>query len=186
MPMKKTKGVTLIELMVTLVVLGVLVFLALPSYTKWMQNTQIRTAGEGILSGLQLARSEAARRNTSVELRLDAGAGWTASVSATGEVIQARPAQEGTANAVLTVTPAGSDRVTFNGLGRVGLNADGSTPLTEIKVDSNAIAAADSRELCVMVNATGLTRMCDPSPTLAVGDTRACNPADPTTKPAGC
>jgi type IV fimbrial biogenesis protein FimT len=180
-PMNKTsKGVTLIELMITLVVLGILVFLALPSYTIWIQNTQIRTAGEGILSGLTLARAEAVRRNTSVELRMDAASGWTASIPATGEVIQSRTAEEGTATAVVTITPAGSDRVTFSGLGRVTINADGSVPFTEIKVDSTKIPAAESRELCVTVNATGLTRMCDPQ--VAPGDTRSCGAV----VPVGC
>ncbi|MDH3287135.1 MAG: GspH/FimT family pseudopilin [Betaproteobacteria bacterium] len=187
--MKNIKGVTFIELMVTLVVLGVLVFLALPSYTIWMQNTQIRTAGEGILSGLTLARTEAARRNTSVELRMDAASGWTVCTPncpasgppiAPAALIQSRTAQEGTAHAVVTITPGGADRVTFSGLGRVGLNSDGSAPITAIKVDSTRIPTAESRELCVMVNATGLTRMCDPQ--VAAGDTRACVPA----VPAGC
>ena len=177
---KHSKGVTLIELMIALVVLGILVFLALPSYRDWIQNTQIRTAGEAILSGLTLARGEAVRRNTSVELRMDAASGWTASVPATGEVIQTRTAQEGTTTAVVTITPAGSDRVTFSGLGRVTINADGSVPFTEIKVDSSGIDAAKSRELCVMVNATGLTRMCDPQ--VAAGDTRSCGAA----VPVGC
>jgi type IV fimbrial biogenesis protein FimT len=181
--MKNIKGVTLIELMITIIVLGVLVFLALPSYTIWMQNTQIRTAGEGILSGLMLARSEAVRRNTSIELRMNAASGWTAIVSGTGEVIQSRTAEEGTAHAVVTITPAGADRVTFSGLGRVALNDDGSASITAIKVDSNRIPAAESRELCVMVNATGLTRMCDPQ--VAGTDTRACVPTQPP-PPAGC
>lgn len=184
--MNKSKGVTLIELMVAMIVLGILVFLALPSYTIWIQNTQIRTAGEGILSGLTLSRAEAVRRNTSVELRMGAGSGWTALVATTGEVIQSRTAEEGTSNAVVTITPAGSDRVTFTGLGRVGLNADGSTPFTAIKVDSSSIPAAESRELCVVVNATGLTRMCDPK--VDTDDSRTCMPGAPlgTPPPAGC
>jgi len=180
MSMKNIKGFTLIELMVTLVVLGVLVFLALPTYTIWLQNTQIRTAGEAILSGMTLARSEAARRNTSVELRMDAGSGWTVSISSTGEVIQTRTAQEGTSTAVVTIKPDGADRITFSGLGRVATNADGSNSITEVKVNSTRIPAADSRPMCVMVTVTGATRMCDPK--VAAGDTRACVPA----VPAGC
>jgi type IV fimbrial biogenesis protein FimT len=180
MTMKNVKGVTLIELMVTLVVLGLLVFLSLPTYTIWMQNTQIRTAGEAILSGLTLARTEAVRRNASVELRMDAGSGWTATDVVGGEVIQTRTAQEGTATAVVTITPDVADRVTFSGLGRVTLNGDGSAPITEIKVDSTRIPAAESREMCVMISASGLVRMCDPQ--VAAGDPRACVPA----VPAGC
>lgn len=177
---KHVKGFTLIELMVTLVVLAILMFLALPSYTLWIQNTQIRTAAESILSGLTLAKGEAARRNTAVELKIDAGSGWTARISSTGEVIQSRVAEEGTSTATVTVTPNGSDRVTFSGLGRLTTNDDGSVPFTEIKVDSTRVPAADSRELCVVVNSTGMVRMCDPNVTAP--DTRACTPA----VPAGC
>lgn len=187
MTMKNIKGVTLIELMITLVVLGVLVFLALPSYTIWMQNTQIRTAGEAILSGFTLARSEAVRRNTSIELRMDAASGWTVcrpfcpdAPTAPVELIQSRTAQEGTATAVVTIEPVGADRITFSGLGRITSNNDGSASITAIKVDSTRIPAAESRELCVMANSTGLVRMCDPQ--VAAGDTRACVPA----VPAGC
>jgi type IV fimbrial biogenesis protein FimT len=180
MNMKSVKGVTLIELMVTLVVLGILVFLSLPTYTIWMQNTQIRTAGEAILSGLTLARTEAVRRNSSVELRMTAGSGWTATDVVGGELIQSRTAEEGTASAVVTITPNVADRVTFSGLGRVTLNGDGSAPITEIKVDSTSIPAAESREMCVMISASGLVRMCDPQ--VAAGDPRACVPA----VPAGC
>lgn len=189
MAMNNIRGVTLIELMITLVVLGVLVFLALPSYTIWMQNTQIRTAGEGILSGLMLARAEAARRNTSVELRMDAASGWTLCATncpasglpiAPNVLIQSRTAQEGTATAVVTILPVGADRITFSGLGRVTSNNDGSPSITEIKVDSTRIDAAQTRELCVMANSTGLVRMCDPQ--VVAPDTRACAPA----VPAGC
>lgn len=177
---KHVKGFTLVELMVTLVVLAILMFLALPSYTLWIQNTQIRTAAESILSGLTLARGEAARRNTAVELKIDAGSGWTARISSTGEVIQSRVAEEGTSTATVTITPNSSDRVTFSGLGRLTTNDDGSVPFTEIKVDSTRVPAADSRELCVVVNSTGMVRMCDPN--VAAPDTRACMPA----VPAGC
>lgn len=180
MATKVAMGVTLIELLITVVVLSILLFLALPSFTIWMQNTQIRTAAEGILSGLQLARTEAVRRNISVELRMDTASGWTVSVPGTGEVVQTRSEQEGSVHAVVTIAPGGASRVTFGGLGRVVANGDGSAPITEIKVDSGQIPAAESRELCLTVSAAGVVRMCDPQ--VGAGDPRACLPA----VPAGC
>jgi type IV fimbrial biogenesis protein FimT len=178
--MNKLRGATLIELVITIVVLSILLFAALPSFTVWLQNTQIRTAAEGILSGLQLARTESVRRNERVELRMDAGSGWTVSVVASGEVVQSRVADEGSSHAVVTIAPAGATRVTFGGLGRVVPNSDGSPSITEIKVDSNRIPATESREMCVTVSAAGVVRMCDPQ--VAAGDPRACVPA----VPAGC
>lgn len=183
--MKSCAGFTLIELMVAITILAILLFIALPNFAVWMQNTQIRTAGEAVLNGMQLARAEAIRRNVNVELRMDASSGWTACVAGTGpacvagtpEFIQSRLAAEGSAAALVTVTPAGANTVTFNSFGSVATNADGTAAVTEIKIDSPAIAAADSRELCILVRAGGNVRMCDPQ--VVVTDTRSCGAAVP-------
>jgi type IV fimbrial biogenesis protein FimT len=176
----RSAGFTLIELMIVIVILAIMLFIALPNFAVWMQNTQIRTAGEAVLNGMQLARADAIRRNVNVELRMDVSSGWTARVPDTGEVIQSRLAGEGSAAALVTITPAGARTVTFNSFGSVATNADGTATLTEIKIDSAGIAAADSRELCILVRAGGNVRMCDPQ--VVVTDTRSCGAA----VPAGC
>jgi type IV fimbrial biogenesis protein FimT len=178
--MKSSAGFTLIELMIAITILAIMLFIALPNFAIWMQNTQIRTAGEAVLNGMQLARAEAIRRNVNVELRMDASSGWTARVVDTLEVIQSRLAGEGSAAALVTITPAGARTVTFNSFGSVATNLDGTATVTEIKIDSAQIAAADSRELCILVRAGGNVRMCDPQ--VAVTDTRSCGAA----VPAGC
>ncbi|MGH6693255.1 MAG: GspH/FimT family pseudopilin [Gammaproteobacteria bacterium] len=184
----RSAGFTLIELMITLVVLAILLYFALPNFAVWMQNTQIRTAGEAILNGMQLARTEAIRRNVNIELRLDVSSGWTARVADTGEVIQTRLHGEGSGAALVTIAPVGAKTVTFNSFGSVVLpkNADGTDPISEIKIDSPAIAAADSRELCVLVRTGGNVRLCDPQ--VAATDTRTCVPPPPAAPvvPAGC
>ena len=180
MTANQATGFTLIELMVTIAVLAIMLFIALPNFAVWMQNTQIRTAGEAVLNGMQLARAEAIRRNVSVELGMDVSSGWTARVSGTPEVIQSRLAGEGSAAALVTITPVGATKITFNGFGSITANDDGTPAITEIKIDSPSIAAADSRELCVLVRAGGTVRMCDPQ--VAVTDTRSCGAA----VPAGC
>ena len=178
--MKSSAGFTLIELMIALVILAIMLLIALPNFAVWMQNTQIRTAGEAVLNGMQLARAEAIRRNTAVELRMDVSSGWTARLQGTGEVIQSRIAGEGSAAAAVTITPADATKITFNSFGSIATNDDGTPAITEIKIDSPSIAAADSRELCILVRAGGNVRMCDPQ--VAVTDTRSCGAA----VPAGC
>lgn len=170
-------GFTLIELIIAIAVMSILLLLAFPNFSIWVQNTQIRTAGEAILSGMQLARAEAIRRNTSVELQMDAASGWTARVVSPAAVIQSRTAQEGTSTAVVTTTPAGSNKVTFNGFGSLIANTDGSATITEIKIDSISIPAADSRQLCVVVRTGGNVRMCDPQ--TVAPDTRTCGAVPP-------
>jgi type IV fimbrial biogenesis protein FimT len=184
--MKSCAGFTLIELMVTITILVILLFIALPNFAVWMQNSQIRTAGEAVLNGMQLARAEAIRRNIGVELGMDVSSGWTVRVPSTGEVIQSRVAGEGSAAALVTITPVGATRITFNGFGSITTNDDGTPTITEIKIDSPSIAAADSRELCVLVRAGGNIRMCDPQ--VASTDSRTCIPPLPAAQvvPAGC
>lgn len=173
-------GFTLIELVIAVAVMSILLLIALPNFSIWLQNTQIRTAGEAILNGMQLARAEAVRRNTNVELQMTTGSGWTATVVSTGEVIQTRLAQEGSASAAVTIMPAGATKITFNGFGSLAGNNDGTASVTEIKIDAPSLAAADSRQLCAMVGTGGTVKLCDPQVTAP--DPRACVPA----VPAGC
>lgn len=69
-PPLSTAGLTLVELMVTMALVALLLLAAMPSMVGWSRNTQIRTAAESILNGLQKARSEALRRNALVSFSL--------------------------------------------------------------------------------------------------------------------
>jgi len=71
-------GVSLLELMMAIAIGSVLLMMGIPSFQSWMQNTQIRTAAESILNGLQVARTEAVRRNTNVRFNLTGATGMVA------------------------------------------------------------------------------------------------------------
>lgn len=187
----KASGFTLIELLTVITIMSIMLFLALPNFSVWLHNTQIRTAGEAILNGLQLARGEAVRRNVNVELTLDltdGSSGWTAKIAGIGgEVIQTRLAGEGSAAAYVSITPIGARTITFTSFGTtIATNADGSNTITELKIDSPTLAAADSRELCILVRTGGNVRMCDPQ--VPATDTRTCIPPLPAPQvvPTGC
>ena len=64
------RGFTIVEIMISLVVLGVLIGLGAPGFVEWLQNQQIRAAAEATLNGLQVARGEAVRRNAPVRFQL--------------------------------------------------------------------------------------------------------------------
>ena len=66
----RAHGFSLIELSIALVILGILLLAAAPGFSAWMRNTQIRTAAEALRDGLQRARGEAVRRNTSIRFQL--------------------------------------------------------------------------------------------------------------------
>ncbi len=179
-------GFTIVELLVTITVLGIVLMLGLPNISAWLQNTHIRNSADAMVSGLQFARAEALRRNRPVRFNLvdtldascnlaAAGPHWvvsmtdpTANCQADASltldppfILQKRSGQEGSQNAAIG---ASGSSVTFNGLGsaagslQIGVsNPSGGTCQT---------AAGPMRCLQVNVSASGSVRMCDP----AVGD----------------
>jgi len=64
------RGFNIVEVMISLVVIGVLLALGVPGFIEWLQNQQIRAAAEATLNGLQVARGEAVRRNTPVRFQI--------------------------------------------------------------------------------------------------------------------
>lgn len=170
---RKSLGFSLIELMVSVVIMAILMTLAVPGFQTWLQNSQIRNAAESIQNGLQRARAEAVGRNTDVTFVLGAGSSWVIGVVSSGEVVESRSASEGSRNVTVAVTPAGSATVTFNNLGSVRVtNADASAPFTQVDLDSPVLAAADSQELRVTLGFGGNVRMCDPN--APAGSPQAC------------
>lgn len=59
-------GFTLLELIVTVTLLGMLVMLSFPSFSSWIRNSQTRTVSEALQTGLRTAQNEALRRNRRV------------------------------------------------------------------------------------------------------------------------
>ena len=175
-PRKHDGGFTLIELVIAFALLGILVTLAVPAFQHWIQNAQIRNGAEGILNGLQHARGEAVRRNMNIQFLLGSQSGWTITpASDPTNIITSRVAEEGSNNAVVTVTPAGSDRITFNGMGWITNNGDSSPAITSVDITSATMAGnSEIRPLRVVIFTGGVPKMCDPSPSLAAGDPRIC------------
>ena len=183
------KGFTLIELMITVTILGLLMVFGLPSYQEWIQSTQIRTAAESVQNGLQLARAEAVRRNAPVRFQLTSTttarlSDWTVCLVApvvpscpVASTVQLRTGTEGSANAVVgvgtTATAFGTPIVTatlpatvvtFTGFGRITppLAAGVST-----RIDITNSTSTAARRLVLLISTGGQIRMCDPLLALA-------------------
>ncbi len=181
----RQRGVTLIELMIGVAIVAILLMMGIPSFNLWIQNTQNRAATESILNGLQLARTEAVRRNTTVRFDLTDATGLVAwnvgCVTVTADcpaTIQSRPATEGSVNAragintdaIPVPTPPGHFNtaiaagtgliagVSFNGLGRA---PNSGVDITRVDITNAAIASA--RRFVVVIGSGGQIRMCDPA-----------------------
>ena len=61
-------GFTLIELMIVLVIVGVLLTIALPSFSNLRLSTKLKSYATELVTSAYLARSEAIKRNTTVKL----------------------------------------------------------------------------------------------------------------------
>ena len=186
--MRRQTGLTVIELAVVMAVAAILYSQAVPMFSAWIGNAHTRTAAESMLNGLQLARVEAMRRNRMVQFVVTDGAtsSWlvgctnivdagTPDVDDPGDclgVIQARASLEASNQPQLAIVPDGATTVTFDSLGRVAANVDGSPTATSIDVSNPGLAATDRRTLRLALGVGGGVRMCDTA--LHAGDPRAC------------
>ncbi|WP_333876976.1 GspH/FimT family pseudopilin [Methylobacter sp.] len=66
---KHNAGFTLPELMITIVIAGILIGIAIPSFTSTISSNRLTTYANELVTALSLARSEAVKRGTSVTVR---------------------------------------------------------------------------------------------------------------------
>jgi len=135
--MKNENGFTLIELMITLAIAATLVTIGVPSLQDFVMNNRLTTHANDFIGAVQLARSEAIKRQRSTELCISTtfasspptctgGKDWTAgwivwsdidrdtNVSA-DEVIQVHEAFAGNA----TLTSAAKSQFRYDSIGLV-------------------------------------------------------------------
>lgn len=192
----RQRGFNLIELMVGLALLSMVMFVAIPSIASWMRGSQVRAATESVLGALQSARAEAVRRNANVELVLTSlVAGGTASdwrircVAANASADCPGPGvgpdgpgvtyieqglnTESSPHAVVSVTPAASTTIAFNGTGRITPLPGGNIQF-DVAHDTGTCISAGGEVRCMrVILAPG-------------GQARMCDPALPSTNPRGC
>jgi type IV fimbrial biogenesis protein FimT len=171
----KSAGFTLIELMIGVAVLGTLVAVGLPSFTKMLRSSQVRGAAESMANGIQRARAEAVAHNAKVEFVLSTDTSWYVDYQATPNAAARLDSRDNT-NSVLasiTVLPAAATRITFNQMGQVVSPnpADASLPLTQVTV----VATGGNQTLLVKIGAGGNAKVCDPS--LPAINIRSCSHA---------
>lgn len=102
---ERTRGFTLLEVMVTLAVLGILVSIAIPSFSYLAANTKMKGAATDLHLALLKARSEAVKRSTSVTLTPTNSTNWAQGWSMTvdGVAVGEQSALQGVV--ITTATP---------------------------------------------------------------------------------
>lgn len=145
--MGKQRGFTLIELMVTVAILGILVAVAAPSFTESLARRSLEGAANELNADLQYAKTQAVSVNTAVQLATTAdGSGYTVGTAAT-------PAAFKTMALGSKFTLTASTTVTFE-------------PYRAFPAAVSAITVArsgTSSQIRVGVDAKGRVQMCTPS-----------------------
>jgi type IV fimbrial biogenesis protein FimT len=89
---RKLHGLTLIEVLVVVCIVGVIATLAAPDLTRALTNQRLRGAATDLVSALLLARSEAIKRGVQVQVApLAAGdwkSGWRVVTTSSGEQVE--------------------------------------------------------------------------------------------------
>jgi type IV fimbrial biogenesis protein FimT len=172
------KGFTLVELLISISIAGLLIYLALPNFTQFFANTNIRTAAETLNNGMKQAQGQAIKLNTPVQFVLDSSALPTKYQIMDSNNVQLDQAILGVAAnaATYVVTPIGATRATFSGLGQIMATnpfdpvTPGSAGIT--RIDVSAPYSGSVRKLAVVSDVTKGVKLCDPA--FAVPDPKAC------------
>jgi type IV fimbrial biogenesis protein FimT len=159
----RTRGFTLVELMLSLGVLAILVAIAVPSMRSFIENSRIRAASESLQNGVTLARNEAVRRNQRIEF-VSLATGWVVRLPGTVTPLHEGSGREGRGGLTLTFAPGNADRITYDAFGRPTANADASATLTRVDiVSTNPPSSGIYRPLRVQIQVNGVPRLCNPA-----------------------
>ena len=197
----RQSGVSLIELIIGIAIVALLMALGVPEYATFLNNSRVRTSADTLVSGLNMARAEAVKRNARVQFiqtdeeplasLVDAlpqsttGINWVVRefVPATGlfNFIEGKAGAEGSGRADATpvvVTSSSNDAsydgiLTFTGFGALTIARPVQFVVTNPTGGTCASAGGPIRCLNVVVSPGGQVRICDPN-VVAAKDTRAC------------
>ena len=144
----RSRGFTLIEMLVTLAIFAVLLMIAIPSMRPFLQSQSVKNASMDISSTVALARSEAIKRNATVDVTANSATdwsrGWVVSQTTPAATIRKQPALNN-----IVITPS-DPSFSFDGNGR-------KTTATDATFTIAPLNKTGSQPLCltVTVGATG-------------------------------
>jgi type IV fimbrial biogenesis protein FimT len=186
MLIRSQRGFSLIELMVTLTLLGILLAAAVPAFGTWTANSRVRSVAESIQNGLRLAQAEAVQRNRQTVFALTnatPAVGATLAANGSNWFIQTLPlmtgetgdfVQGGTFAKQSGVTITGASLMCFNSIGRqvtntaTGLGADCTAPASATTPTAiNVTKTGSDRSMRVQVSLGGQIRLCDPAKSIS-------------------
>lgn len=155
-----TSGFSLVELLITIVIVGILAAIAVPSYREFVAGQRIRTASFDLMAVLTLARSEAIKRGASAAIPvtvIPAGGAWANGWAVTapdGTVVSRQGALAGLVITCKFGTPAATvacpaGGFAYQGNGRLTAAAQADAPSLEIS------SASSAQLRCISIDLSG-------------------------------
>lgn len=172
------RGVTLLEMLVTVVIVGILLSVGVPSMGAWIRNSSVHASAEILRNDLYRAQAEAIRRNAFVEFLLTATrptvSNYSSLTAAANKQNWAVRVLDSSYVALTTngfvsafysndVSPevlvSGPASVVFNGMGK----ALTSSGVAQAAKQVYRLSRTDSENVyCVFVAPGGAIKLCDP------------------------
>lgn len=133
-------GFSMLELLVVLVIIGIMAAVAVPGMGGWMARKELNTAARTLASHMNLARSEAIKRNENILICFDAAADSYTIQDAAGNEI--RPGTN--LDADLDLTGVNFVQTLLSGTNSTGFNSRGlALQSGSLQIDSDKIAGGE-------------------------------------------
>ena len=166
-------GMSVIEMMITVVIFALLLALGIPAFGQMLANVRVRATASSVLSGLQLARSEALKLNANVTWRVDSTSGGKWSIVLPDDSLRDTSAADSPTTIAVS---SGDATIVFNNIGQRTTPA-ANLGTVWIDITSTTAGACESdggsvRCLRVLIPIGGNPRLCDPR--VPDDDARSC------------
>jgi type IV fimbrial biogenesis protein FimT len=163
--MHPQRGFTLIELVVVMVVMGILLTMAIPSFTGLMDSIRVKRAGDAVSAFLVNAKSEAIKRNTTVRAVVKSagsGATWCVGMTtaSTCDCLTAGSCQIDSVDRIVSSTAY--KKIVLNGPDNGHAFIFSALRGTVSGNETVELESSNALKLDVVVGMTGRVRLCSP------------------------
>lgn len=159
----KSKGFTLVEMLVVVMVSAIGLMIALPTFTSTMNDLSLRSTTERLISDLTYARSEAVKNKTTMYIDIDDSTNWCYGIDddAGCDCSVADNCEINSVTKIIPSTNFTGTTITANGFTDDDFEFDGIRGMSD---DSGSIVLSrDGRSVTVTVGLTGQISACSDS-----------------------
>lgn len=154
--LKQYRGVTTLELMVAIAIVGIITMLAIPMFSYFLNNNTLKAATERLYHDLNYARSEAIKRQQAVNVIFQSGSNWCYGLTTA------------TSCNCLVVNNCNLGQVSYNDFYDTSLGVSGISTITSFDgsrglastTGTLSFSTSDGDSTSISLNKLGITSIC--------------------------